>query len=125
MHSGTTWTRSGIWTRRRQGKPVRWIAPKAEAEFYRPADAAQFEIVATVPQESIDKEGPSEVTLLEDGRPLGTAIYSGAALHWKLEPAPAGTKHVTILSKPVRHGGPQDPRELGVAVIAIGYRAAQ
>jgi hypothetical protein len=108
-----------------QGSAVRWIAPRAEAEFYRPGGASQFEIVATVPQSNIEKEGPSAVTLLEEGRPLGTAVLSSTQpLHWKLSAGAAGGKHLTILSKPARHGGPQDPRDLGIAIKAIGYRTA-
>ncbi len=106
-----------------QGSQLRWIAPRAEAMFYRPGIATQFEIVAGMAQESLDRDGPSQVTLLEDGQPLGTEVLSQSAqtLRWKLPAGNAGDKHITILSKPVRRGEPQDPRTLGIAVRAIGY----
>ena len=106
-----------------QGSKLRWIAPRAEATFYRPAIATQFEIVAGIAQESLDRDGPSEVTLLEDGQALGTEVLSQSAqtLRWKLPAGNSGDKHITILSKPARRGEPQDPRTLGIAVRAIGY----
>ena len=106
-----------------QGSELRWIAPRAEATFYRPAIATQFEIVAGMPQESLDREGPSEVTLLEDGQAVGTEVLSQSAqtLRWKLPAGNSGDKHITILSKPARRGESQDPRTLGIAVRAIGY----
>lgn len=106
-----------------QGSELRWIAPRAEAKFYRPAIATQFEIVAGMAQESLDRDGPSQVTLLEDGQALGTEVLTQSAqtLRWKLPSGNSGDKHITILSKPARRGDPQDPRTLGIAVRAIGY----
>ncbi|HTS48841.1 MAG TPA: hypothetical protein VMH05_12910 [Bryobacteraceae bacterium] len=106
-----------------QGSELRWIAPRADAMFYRPAIATQFEIVAGMTPESLDRYGPSQVTLLEDGQAVGTEVLSQPAqtLRWKLPPGNSGDKHITILSKPARRGEPQDPRTLGIAVRAIGY----
>jgi hypothetical protein len=110
-----------------QGSQMRWFAPRAVVSFYRPAGASQFEIVAFVPRESVDKNGPAEVTVFEDGESLGTVKLSVTRvqpLRWKLTAAGAGDKHITIISKPVRHGGPEDPRDLGIAVLSLGYLPA-
>ena len=107
-----------------KGSAIRWIAPRAEASFNRPAGATQFEIVAGMPKTSLDREGPSEVTVLEDGQPLGTAVMSEPVqtLRWKFPPGgSSGDKQITIITKPARRGEPQDPRILGIAVRAIGY----
>jgi hypothetical protein len=106
-----------------KGSDLRWTEPRAEATFYRPAGATQFEIVAGMAQDSLDRVGPSQVTLLEDGQTLGTVVMSQSAqtLRWKLPEGSPGDKHITIVSKPARHGNPPDPRTLGIAVRAIGY----
>jgi len=106
-----------------QGSDLRWTQPRAEAIFYRPAAATQFEIVAGMAQDSLDSVGPAHVTLFEDGKALGTEVLSQSAqtLRWKLPAGDPGDKHITIVSKPARHGGPEDPRTLGIAIRSIGY----
>lgn len=105
-------------------RSLRWIGPKAEASFYRPAGAARFEIAAFVPAISLDRQGPSTVTVFEDGTSLGTVTYSAPRierLRWNLTPAAAGDRRITIVSRPARRGDAVDPRELGIAVTEIGY----
>lgn len=107
-----------------RGEPLRWIGPRAEAFFYRPEDAHGFEILATVPRESLERDGPATVTVFEDGRSMGTETLSKPDfqwLGWTLTRAAPGEKHITIVCKPVRHGGPEDPRDLGIAIWEIGY----
>jgi len=107
-----------------QGSRLRWTAPRAECDFYRSPDATEFEIAATVPSYSLNREGPARVTVLENGESLGMQILNnsqGQHLTWKLNRGEAGDKHITILSQPVRHGGPDDDRDLGIAVWEIGY----
>lgn len=106
-----------------RGSDLRWIQPRAEALFYRPAGATQFEIVAGMAQDSLDSVGPSQVTLFEDGQALGTEVLSQSAqtLRWKLPAGNSGDEHIMIVSTPARHGGPEDPRTLGIAVRSIGY----
>src|SRR5262249_43713528 len=107
-----------------RGNLLRWTAPRAECDFYRPADAKQFEIYATVPVQSLAQDGPSRVTILEDGQSLGTSVLSqspGQKLHWMLSAeSSAGRKHITILAEPARHGV-GDPRTLGIAILSLGY----
>ena len=108
-----------------QGSLLRWTAPQAEATFHRTAGAKAFEIVAGMSPDSLKQYGPSQVTVLEDGQPLGTQVLSEASqtLRWSLGQAAPGDKHITIVSKPARRGEAQDPRVLGIAVRAIGYTA--
>ncbi len=106
------------------GYSVRWFAPRAEVALYRAPDAVQFEIVAFLPPSSLAKEGPSEVTVFEDGQSLGTqklSVSKAQPLRWQLTSGDAGEKLVTIVSTPVHHGGPEDPRALGIAVQSLGY----
>jgi hypothetical protein len=107
-----------------RGSTIRRIAKEAECEFHRPAEAIEFDIVANVPRESLRRQGPSSVTVLEDGHPIGAVVLSDPqvqTLRWKLSGGDAGDRHIKIVCKPVRHGDPVDPRVLGIAVRAIGY----
>jgi hypothetical protein len=106
------------------GSAMRWSAPQAEAHLYRPAAATDFEVVAFLPREIIEPGGPSEVTVLEDGKPLGTVKLSEpriTPLRWKVTAGPEGDRRLTIISKPVRHGGADDPRDFGIVIAAFGY----
>src|SRR5438477_11347995 len=103
----------------------RSIQPKAELTLRRPAGSGEFEVVAFLPPHSLPKDGASRVTVLEDGRSLGTEVLSetGAqpqVLRWKLAGASAGIHKIAILAEPVRHIA-GDPRDLGIVVSAIGY----
>jgi hypothetical protein len=82
----------------------RSISSNAEVTLYRPAESKQLEIVAS---------GPSEITVLEDGRSLGTRTVSAPGvqtLRWDLDNAGAGNKKITIQT----HGS-------RIAVEALGY----
>jgi len=106
------------------GSSMRWFAPRAEVRFYRPPEATQFEIVGFLPRESIDKDGPAEVTLFEDGVSLGTVRLAAPVvqpLRWMLPNGAPGDKHLTIVSKPARRGGATEDRELGISVESLGY----
>jgi hypothetical protein len=105
--------------------PFRWIGPKAEISLRRPVGSREFEIVAFVPPESLKKDGPAKVTVMEDGKPLGVQTLSEPRpqpqpLRWRLADGAAGDHHIAIATEPVRHGA-GDPRDLGIAVSAIGY----
>lgn len=70
--------------------PQRWISSQADVTLYRSAESKQFEIVVS---------GPAEVTVLEDGRSLGSRTLSGPGtqtLRWVLDNAAAGNKKITI-----------------------------
>jgi len=105
--------------------PFRWIQTKAEITLRRPARAGEFEIVAFVPPESLRKDGPAKITVIEDGQPLGTQTLSEPRpqpqpLRWKLPDGATGDHRIAIVTEPVRHGV-GDPRDLGIAIGAIGY----
>jgi hypothetical protein len=103
----------------------RWIQKNADLTLRRPADATEFEIVAFVPPQSLQKDGPARITVFEDGQTLGTHTLSEPStqplpLRWKLSGAAAGIHRIAIAVEPVRHIA-GDPRDLGIAISAIGY----
>jgi hypothetical protein len=107
--------------------PYRWIGPQADISLRRPAKSREFEIVAFVPPESLTKDGPAHVTVLEDGTSLGTQTLSdprplSQPLRWKLPDGVVEVHRIAVVTEPVRHGA-GDPRDLGIAVSAIGYIA--
>jgi hypothetical protein len=101
----------------------RWIQPMAEITLHRPEGASEFEIVAFLPRESIEKDGPARIGVIEDQHPLGTRTLSESqphALRWKLAAGGAGDHRITIVTEPVRHGA-GDTRDFAFTVGAIGY----
>jgi hypothetical protein len=105
--------------------PFRWIGPQADISLRRPEGSREFEIVAFVPPESLQKDGPARIGVIEDEHPLGTRTLSESqpySLRWKLAAGDAGDHRITIVTEPVRRRI-GDPRDLGIAVGAIGYVA--
>jgi hypothetical protein len=105
----------------------RWIGPQADVTLRRPPGSREFEIVAFVPPDSLRMDGPARVTVMDDGKSLGTQTLSEPRpkpqpLRWRLPDGPAGDHRIAIVTDPVRHGA-GDPRDLGIAVSAIGYVA--
>jgi len=102
----------------------RWIAPDAVARLDRPATATRFEIRVLASATLLEKVGPVTVRILLDGRdqsPRRVAEAGWQTLAWDLPPAPPGPVSVTIHTEPPLH--PEgDPRTLGIAVGAIGFR---
>jgi hypothetical protein len=95
----------------------------AEITLHRPEGAGAIEILAFLPQDSIERAGPARIGVIEDDHPLGAQTLSESRpcpLRWKLAAARAGDHRITIVTEPVRHGA-GDPRDLGIAVSAIGY----
>jgi len=82
------------------------IASNAEVTLSRPAESKEFEIVAWRPV------GAAKVTVLEDGRSLGTQTLSGSRfqpLRWKLPDGAPGNTRIAIQT------------DSYIAVQAIGY----
>jgi len=82
----------------------RSISSQADMTLYRPAASKQLEIVGY---------GTANVTVLEDGRSLGTRAFSGTGvqtLRWDLDDAGAGDKKITI-----------ETHDRPIAVAALGY----
>jgi len=78
------------------GEPSRQVEARAEATLHRPAGSQAFELTASA-------KNPVQVTVLEDGRSLGTQALSGAqTLRWKLDGGTsvgtAGDHRLTIAS---------------------------
>jgi hypothetical protein len=101
----------------------RWIEPKAEIFLRRPVGSREFEIVAFVPPESLRKDGPAHITVIEDETSLGTQTLSEPRpLRWRLPDGAAGVHRIAVVTEPIRHGAGYT-RGLGVAVSAIVYVA--
>ena len=117
------------WYEREGSDPAssyRWIKPRAEVTLVRSPNPQEFEIVCMVPAESVKRDGPARVTLLENGVSLGTVVTSGDSvqtLRWPLSDQAPGKKRITILVQPERHFS-NDQRSLGIAVRALGYSGA-
>jgi hypothetical protein len=102
--------------------PFRWIEPQADLSLRRPVGSREFEIVAFVPPESLRKEGPAKVTLIEDETSLGAQTLSEPRpLRWRLPDRAAGVHRIAVFTEPVKHAAGY--RDLGIAVSAIGYVA--
>jgi len=92
-------------------KDVCSTKPSAELTLYRPPDAQEFEI-------NLQRQGPSKVTVFEDGVSLGTVMSlhtNPQTLRWKLAPGASGDKHVRIVCEP------DDNRVPGMEISALGY----
>ena len=99
----------------------RWIQARTQITLRRPLSARELEIVAFLPPESLQKDGPAKVSVIEDDVSLGAQTLSEPrALRWKLESNVSGDHRITILTEPVRHRA-GDPRDLAIAVESIGY----
>jgi hypothetical protein len=86
-------------------------------------DSREFEVVAFLPAESLRKDGPANVTVIEDDTPLGTqTVTESQPLRWRLPARAAAVHRIAVVTEPVRHGQGYE-RDLGVAVSAIGYVA--
>jgi hypothetical protein len=105
--------------------PIHWASPKAEVTLYRPAGSQEFEIACSVPERNLVQEGPSKVTVLEDGHSLGVQSLfdpKGQTLRWKLHDGAVGNERIMIVSEPIRHGA-GDSRDYGIAIKSLGYVA--
>jgi len=106
----------------------RWIQPRAEITLRQTDGARAFEIAPYLPVESIQRDGPASITVLEDGRSLGTQSFADAGeqaspLRWRLPVNDTpGDHRLTIVTEPLRRL-PGMPRDVGVAVRSIGYAA--
>ncbi|HUI53590.1 MAG TPA: hypothetical protein VLY04_01375 [Bryobacteraceae bacterium] len=102
----------------------RWIAPDAAVRLDRPSTATHFELLVLASATLLEKVGPVTVRLSLDGRDLPSRRVTDPGwqtLAWDLAPAPGGPTIVTIHTQPPFH--PEaDPRVLGLAVGAIGFR---
>ncbi|MCC6294315.1 MAG: hypothetical protein IT164_16820 [Bryobacterales bacterium] len=108
----------------KQESNYRWTKPKAWATLRKPAGASRFLLRVNIGPDYIRAVGHSRVRVLLDGAELGQAGFDRQgwqSLTWPVVPSPAATVKVEIEVTPPFRPGPSDPRELGVAVGALGF----
>ncbi len=103
----------------------RWIRPRARARLYRPARASRFELVVNVGPQYMKDVRLARVHLVVDGTPLAPAEFTRAGwqtVSWPRPEAAAGAVEVTFRVEPEYRPGASDPRLLGIAIVAVGFR---
>jgi hypothetical protein len=101
----------------------RWIAPYTTALLDRPAGASHFELRLLASGARMEG-GPLTVQVSVNGAGLAPRRVTQAGwqtLDWDLPAAPAGSANIAIRTDPPFHPG-GDPRALGIAVGAFGFR---
>jgi hypothetical protein len=117
-----TWQLGDGWSNPEGG--FRWIAPLTTARLERPDGAAHFELKVLANSGVLQSTGAVsvQVSLNDAALPAKRVTQPGwQTLTWNLPSAPAGTVNVTIRTDPPFHA-PGDPRDLGIAVGALGFR---
>jgi hypothetical protein len=102
----------------------RWTRPRAAAILRRPAGAAVFEIKVNVGDAFIGAVKRTQVRVLIDGSPAGAAEFRRPGwdtVSFPVKTAAGGDATVEILAAP-EFRPPNDPRKLGIAIGAFGFR---
>ena len=102
----------------------RWIAPAAAARLNRPEGARRFELRVNVGQEMLRQAGPPTVRISLNGQDLEPRNFQEPGwqeAQWDLPAAPPGPVQVTFRVTP-GFQAPGDPRKLGIAIGAFGFR---
>lgn len=102
----------------------RWTKTKAVASLHRPPGASSFELRVNVGEVFITRVKRSNVSVLLDGAQAGGADFTRPGWHtvrFPLDPAPESEVSVEFRSSP-GFRPENDPRELGIAIGAFGFR---
>lgn len=103
----------------------RWTEPRATVRLRRPDDVREFVLFLNLGPGQLEVMGGVAPEVLIDGLSLGKK-YAGTQgwqqLHYRLQPGPAGPVEVELAVDPPFIPGGGDPRKLGVAVLALGFR---
>lgn len=102
----------------------RWIAPAAAARLNRPEGARRFDLRVNVGQEMLRRAGPPTVRISLNGQNLEPRSFQEPGwqdAQWDIPPAPPGPVQVKFQVVP-GFQAPGDPRRLGIAVGAFGFR---
>lgn len=102
----------------------RWTKTKASATLQRPAGASAFELKVNIGEAFIARVKRSTVRVLLDGAEAGTSDFSDPGWHtvrFPLKPGAESAVTVEFHSSPGFRPG-NDPRELGIAIGAFGFR---
>ena len=103
----------------------RWIKPYARARLWRPAEATRFELSVNAGPEHIATVRKVTVEVSLSGVFAGCAEFSKAGIEtvsWPLPPGGAGTVRVEFRVSPEFRPPGGDPRLLGMAIVAFGFR---
>jgi hypothetical protein len=103
----------------------RWTEPRAQVKLLRPAQARQFVLFVNLGPGQRQAMGGVEVELLLDGASAGKQKATQVAwqeLVWPLPPAAESAVRVELVVDPPFVPGNGDPRQLGAAVLALGFR---
>jgi hypothetical protein len=101
----------------------RWTGPHASARLGRPDAAHEFELVVNVSPEQIRQTGPISVALTLNGTELGKRQLTAGGIQsvrWTI-PSRDGNGAVFDVTPEYRPTN-GDPRRLGLAVVAFGFR---
>jgi hypothetical protein len=103
----------------------RWTGPHAGARISSPRNTAAFELVVNISTRQLQETGPARVALKLDGIDIGSrqVTQSGVqTLRWPVRAKDAGTVAVDLAVTPEYRPSNGDPRRLGLAVVAFGFR---
>jgi hypothetical protein len=103
----------------------RWTGPQAAARLAWPRETAAFELVVNVPPRQLQETGPARVALRLNGIDIGSrqVTQSGLqTLRWPVRREVPGTAAVDLAVTPEYRPANGDPRRLGLAVVAFGFR---
>jgi hypothetical protein len=103
----------------------RWIEPVAKLRLTRPADAREFHLGLNLGPMQKRDQGKVTIEASIDGHSLGTREYTVEGWHeqgWLLPDGPAGPVDITLRCMNPYHPSNTDPRTLGAAVTAVGFR---
>lgn len=101
----------------------RWTKPVATAQLYRPATATRFELQVNAGHQQIRDIKQLRVKAFIDNELLGEATFSEPGWHSVRWPVKSGSqKLVDIRFESTEYRTPRDPRVLGAAIGAFGFR---
>ena len=108
-----------------QEATFRWTEPRAAVRLNRPDAARDFELVVNVSTEQIRQTGPIGVTLSMNGTEIGKrqlTVSGIQSLRWRAPILGRGNHGAVFDVTPEYRPSTGDPRRLGLAVIAFGFR---
>ncbi|MGH9719905.1 MAG: hypothetical protein ACRD8O_06805 [Bryobacteraceae bacterium] len=101
----------------------RWMQPEAEVRLQKPEGATRFRMELVVPVAVLGEAKQRDIEVFLDERSLGrvTVLKTGQQkVDWKAPAGRGGPVSVRIVSKPGMQD-PYEPREIAVAVEALGF----
>jgi hypothetical protein len=102
----------------------RWTKPVAYANLYRPVQATRFELQVNAGPQQIKDLGQFRIRVFLDGVAIGESTFDRVGwqiVNWPIEPGPAKLVEIRLEADPP-YKTPIDPRTLGAAIGAFGFR---